>query len=58
MFRALTLIFKTLRIKTISVKVNDVNLYIDPTNPWSLRAYAFSPFYDWETISSVKNHLE
>jgi FkbM family methyltransferase len=54
MFRALILIFKTLRVKTISVKINDVNLYIDPTNPWSLRTYAFSPFYDWEAISSVK----
>jgi len=54
MFRALILIFKTLRVKTISVKINDVNLYIDPTNSWSLRAYAFNPYYDWAEISSVK----
>lgn len=50
----LTHLFKTFRIHSTPVKINDMKLYIDPTNSWSLRAYAFNPYYDWPEISSIK----
>lgn len=46
--------FDMLGIHCIPVTVNDVRLYIDPRNYWSLREYALSPYYDKHEISAVR----
>jgi len=46
--------FDKFGIRSIPVTVNDVRLYIDPRNYWSLREYALSPYYDKHEISAIR----
>jgi FkbM family methyltransferase len=55
--RALASLFQVLGIHSIPVIVNDVKLYIDPRNGWSLREYALKPSYDLRAISAVRRFV-
>jgi FkbM family methyltransferase len=53
--KALLFIFNVLDCEQVQTSINDVKLYVDPRNPWSLRSIVLSPYYDKLQISTIRN---
>lgn len=52
---SLLFIYRIMKVKSIRTTVNDVRIYADPRNRWSLQYIVLNPYYDWEYIQAVRH---